>query len=360
MGSSESSFVLNTGGSSSAAGAAAQRRTVGRVAGVAISVGAVAALATMQLLSDPSVPSSFVFVVVLALVTGAGCVLVRWDRLSAGWLHLLPVIATLEVALGVRVVGVYGDIAANYYVLVAVFAAYAFSARGAIAAHVAFAAAASILPLFYLHSHGGELAARALVGVVMLVVIAAIVTVLRERLAERQRELEELAVRDPLTGVGNYRLLADRLEYEIARHRRSGASLTVMLLDLDGFKEINDSFGHLAGDRVLVEVARSLSATVREQDTLARQGGDEFSILAPGTGTEGALRLASRLRDAVATATSGSLSTSVGWVIYPAHAETPSTLLALADADLRRAKPRPRATGRPRAADPRVGILRSL
>ena len=90
------------------------------------------------------------------------------------------------------------------------------------------------------------------------------------------------------------------------------------------------------------------------------QGGDEFSILAPGTGQDGALLLASRLRDAVATATSGSLTTSVGWVIYPAHAEAPSTLLALADADLRRAKPRPRATGRERAADPRVGISRSL
>jgi diguanylate cyclase (GGDEF)-like protein len=359
MGSSQSSLGLNSGGSSRAAGVAAQRRAIGRVAGVSISLGAVAAFATMQLLSDPSVPSSFVLVVVLALVTGVACLLVPWDRLSSGWLHMLPVIATLEVALGVWVVGVYGDIAANYYLLVAVFAAYAFSARRAIAAHVAFAAAASILPLFYRHSHRGELAARSLVGVVMLVVIASIVTVLRERLQERQRELEELAVRDPLTGVGNYRLLADRLEYEIARHRRSGASLTVLLLDLDGFKEINDSFGHLAGDGVLVEVARSLSATVREQDTLARQGGDEFSILAPGTGQDGALRLASRLRDAVATATSGSLTTSVGWAIYPAHAQDPSTLLALADAELRGAKPSPRANGRQRAADPRVGLLHS-
>ena len=145
--------------------------------------------------------------------------------MSACWLHVLPVIAALEVAWGVRVVGVYGDIAANYYELVVVFSAYAFSARGAIVAHVAFAAAASILPLFYLRSRGGEVAARALVGVVMLVVVAGIVTLLRERLEARQRELEELAVRDPLTGVGNYRLLTDRLEYEIARHRRSGGSI---------------------------------------------------------------------------------------------------------------------------------------
>ena len=97
-----------------------------------------------------------------------------------------------------------------------------------------------------------------------------------------------------------------------------------MLLDLDGFKAINDTFGHPVGDRVLVEVARALSATVREQDTLARQGGDEFSILAPATGEEGAVALAMRVRDAVAIATRDSVATSVGWVIDPARGEDAS------------------------------------
>ena len=82
-------------------------------------------------------------------------------------------------------------------------------------------------------------------GVLLLFVIAVIITALREGLESRQRELEELAVHDPLTGVGNYRLLSDRLEYEISRHRCSGKSMTLMLLDLSGFKHANDMYGHL-------------------------------------------------------------------------------------------------------------------
>jgi hypothetical protein len=101
---------------------------------------------------------------------------------------------------------------------VAAFAGYAFSGRGAIVAHLAFTSAASTLPLFYVHSPRGLLGARALVGVLLLVGVAGIVTVLREGLGARQRELEELAARDPLTGVGNYRLLSDRLDHEIARY----------------------------------------------------------------------------------------------------------------------------------------------
>src|SRR5436190_13547612 len=95
---------------------------------------------------------------------------------------------------------------------------------------------------------------------------------LREGLEWRQRELEELAVRDPLTGVGNYRLLSGRLDYEVARHLRSGDCLTVMVLDLDGFKGVNDTFGHLVGDQVLVDVARAVGSSVRAKDTVARQG----------------------------------------------------------------------------------------
>jgi diguanylate cyclase (GGDEF)-like protein len=111
-----------------------------------------------------------------------------------------------------------------------------------------------------------------------------------------------------------------------------------MLLDLDRFKVINDTFGHLVGDRVLIEVARALVACVRSQDTLARQGGDEFSILAPETGEDHAEGLAARARDSLEAATNGSLSTSVGWATFPADGEDAATLLAVADVALRDAK----------------------
>jgi diguanylate cyclase (GGDEF)-like protein len=339
-------------------GLAAETRSVGRVAGVVILLGALVALATVHLLGHRRVPTSFDLVVGVSMCSGVACVLIRWDRLPARWLYVVPAIATVDTALGIRLAGVFGDIAANYYVFVAVFAAYAFSSRRVVAAHVAFASAASALPLFYAGPHASLAGARTVVDVLLLVVIAGIVTRLREGLQTRQRELQELTVRDPLTGVGNYRLLSERLDHEVAHHRRSGESLTVMVLDLDGFKEINDTFGHPVGDRVLIEVARALASSVRAQDTLARQGGDEFSILAPDTDDEQAKRLATRAQEAVTTATNGSLSTSVGSATFPTDTQDPAALLALADADLRRAKPERRAPERAHEGSRRAGILR--
>jgi diguanylate cyclase (GGDEF)-like protein len=262
-------------------------------------------------------------VIALALGSGLACALIPWDTLPARWLHALPIIGTIEVALAVWTAGTHGEMYDTYYVFVTAFAAYAFSSRRAIAVHVTFAATVLVVPLLALHSAGGDTPAKTLLGVVVLVVIAAVVTMLREGVEQRQRELEKLTLRDPLTGVGNYRLLSQRLDYEISRHSRSGRSLTVMLLDLDGFKTINDTFGHPAGDRILCEVARALASSARAQDTLARQGGDEFSILAPDTTDEQAASLAARARAAVAAVTGG----SVGWATYPTQAEDPETLL---------------------------------
>ncbi len=198
--------------------------------------------------------------------------------------------------------------------------------------------AASCLPLFNLDPRHGEVGARVFVGILLLIVTGAMMTALHEGLESRQRELEELAVRDPLTGVGNYRLLSERLDYEIARHSRTAEPITVLLFDLDGFKHVNDTYGHLIGDRVLCEVAHALSTACLAQDTLARQGGDEFSILAPDTTDEQARRLATRAQEAVAATTNAAVTTTVGWGSYPTPNADPATLLSLADADLRRAK----------------------
>ena len=321
-----------------ARGLVAARRTVGRAAGLVITVASLATLGTVQLPGGLPVPVWFDLLVAVSAITGAVCVLVPWDRISVAWLHLLPALATVQIAVGIRVLGAYGDIASNYYILVAVFSAYAFSSRVAVAGQVAFSSAASALPLFYATGRASHTPAQVAVGILTLVVVAGIVTVLREGLQARQRRLEDLAVRDPLTGVGNYRLMTERLDYEVARHRRSGTCFSVLLFDLDGFKAINDTFGHLVGDRVLADVARALVSSVREQDTVARQGGDEFSILAPETDAEGAWRLAARAQQAVSAAANGSLSTSIGVATFPTDAHGSDRLLAQADADLRRNK----------------------
>jgi diguanylate cyclase (GGDEF)-like protein/PAS domain S-box-containing protein len=105
-----------------------------------------------------------------------------------------------------------------------------------------------------------------------------------ERLAAAER-IAYLAHHDMLTGLANRVLFADRLQYEIARSTRHGTGFALLCLDLDGFKLINDRFGHAAGDALLREVARRLRETLREEDTVARLGGDEFAVILPGAAT---------------------------------------------------------------------------
>jgi diguanylate cyclase (GGDEF)-like protein len=123
------------------------------------------------------------------------------------------------------------------------------------------------------------------------------------KLTSSQAELERMAHHDTLTGLPNRSLLADRMQQALARAQRNGTRIAVLFLDLDGFKPINDSLGHKAGDQALQEVTRRLSAVLRQSDTLARVGGDEFVLLATDleAGCEDGIRtLADKCIDAVA------------------------------------------------------------
>jgi diguanylate cyclase (GGDEF)-like protein len=174
----------------------------------------------------------------------------------------------------------------------------------------------------------------------------AVLVSLRERL-ERERDSARASARsDPLTGVANRRAMLERIYYEIARHARTGRSFTVLVLDLDGFKQLNDRFGHLAGDDLLREVARAVQLAIRDQDTLARMGGDEFCVLAPETSSAGARTLATRATEAVSRVTVGieTLGASAGAAMFPADGRTAATLLNAADQRLLDAK---RRAGRP-------------
>ena len=164
----------------------------------------------------------------------------------------------------------------------------------------------------------------------------------RSRQQVRERRLESLTREDPLTGLGNVRVLRDRLGYEIARHQRHGRPLAVVVLDLDGFKGVNDRFGHAAGDEVLRGVGAALARTVRVQDTVVRQGGDEFCVLAPETAREEADLLMDRLRRAVSGSVAGleGLGASFGAAIYPEDGAAAGDLLAEADAAAAEAKRR--------------------
>jgi len=119
--------------------------------------------------------------------------------------------------------------------------------------------------------------------------------------AEAQARLVAQAASDPLTGLANHGAFFERLDAELQRSRRHGRPLSLVLIDLDHFKSVNDVHGHLAGDGVLVETARRLAALTRGEDTLARIGGEEFAWLLPESDAQEAWRAGERARRAIAS-----------------------------------------------------------
>ena len=158
---------------------------------------------------------------------------------------------------------------------------------------------------------------------------------------------EQLTITDDLTRLFNSRYLNLYLGREIKRCKRHGIPLSVIFLDLDGFKDINDQYGHLAGSGTLTEVGKILAQGVRESDILARYGGDEFVVVLPETPSPGALVIAERLRRAIeehpfleAHGLSARISASFGIATYPDHAHSPEGLIQKADQAMYRVKER--------------------
>jgi diguanylate cyclase (GGDEF)-like protein/PAS domain S-box-containing protein len=169
-----------------------------------------------------------------------------------------------------------------------------------------------------------------------------------------QRALEDhlrrQASSDSLTGLANHRRLFEVLQAEIARSKRTHREFSLLLLDLDGLKEINDGSGHQTGDRALCRLAQILTDCRRSIDTAARQGGDEFALVLPETGAAAANLVARRICDLLARdAEEPALSVSVGVASYPKDADTVGTLLHIADRalyDTKDLKPRVARAGR--------------
>ncbi|HZQ86689.1 MAG TPA: EAL domain-containing protein [Acidimicrobiales bacterium] len=176
-------------------------------------------------------------------------------------------------------------------------------------------------------------------AVFSLVIAAYVATLLRDRAATEHR-----ARHDELTGLPNRTLLYDRLDRALSHARRNGTAVTVMFVDLDRFKEVNDTFGHAAGDELLSQTAFRLKACVRDEDTVARLGGDEFALLLPHVnGFEGSVTVAERVMDAFKAPFSLAeqrmvVTPSMGVAIYPEDGTDPQELLANADTAMYRAK----------------------
>jgi diguanylate cyclase (GGDEF)-like protein len=155
--------------------------------------------------------------------------------------------------------------------------------------------------------------------------------------------LRDQAIRDGLTGLFNRRYLDEALESELSRSKRQGSPLGVIMMDLDRFKEYNDTYGHNAGDDLLVTLARMIQDQVRREDIACRYGGEEFLLIMPGASLEATLQRAQSLQKGVNKlhALNQSLkpfTISAGVAIFPVHGATADDLLHAADQALYRAK----------------------
>lgn len=165
---------------------------------------------------------------------------------------------------------------------------------------------------------------------------------MQEQLLSREHDLEDMAYHDELTGVANRRFAVRQLHALLSRARRHGQELSVVLLDADRFKSLNDRHGHGAGDEVLRGLAERLRGRVREEDVVARFGGEEFLVILPDTGPEGAATAAEDLRAAVAAEPFAvgrfalPLTVSAGWATW--RGEDVERLVARADRGLYAAK----------------------
>ena len=193
------------------------------------------------------------------------------------------------------------------------------------------------------------LAILVVVATVAIMGIALIVSVLDRQmharthhlahsLARANEELVQAALHDPLTRLPNRILLQDRIDQAIEKARRKREQFAVMFLDLDGFKGINDAYGHQAGDTLLIEVAARVRGLLRSQDTLSRLGGDEFVLVVAGTDPEDAAMVAQRIIDAIGTTAHHAqgaelhVTASVGIALYPSDGDNERDLMAHADA----------------------------
>lgn len=158
-------------------------------------------------------------------------------------------------------------------------------------------------------------------------------------------KIQELTITDDLTKLYNQRFLQSRLDYEIERARRFDYALSLIFLDLDHFKDVNDTYGHLAGSKLLKEAARLISGMIRTTDMACRYGGDEFLILLPETSKKNAIVLAEKMRSAISShiflsedGINATLSGSFGVASYPVDAHNKNDIIQKADHAMYRVK----------------------
>ncbi|TML27867.1 MAG: diguanylate cyclase [Actinobacteria bacterium] len=289
--------------------------------------------------------------IVLALAVGAIGLALPWHRLPRVAV-MIPVGSGAGLtALACWNTGGTGSPFALFYLYLAAMAAY-FATRRQTGIAVAVVAVSAGLPVAY--DHHVPLIDRLFEWILVSVMSGTLAFVLqqqRERIRKAAEHATALALQDPLTGVPNRRGFEQRAAAELARARRHDEPFSVLYIDLDGFKRVNDVAGHATGDALLRRVALAISVAVRGEDFVARHGGDEFAVLLPGASEAQARQVAGRIMAAVERAGADDpalrgLGASVGGASFPADGLGLEELLERADAELLAVK----ADRRPEAA----------
>jgi diguanylate cyclase (GGDEF)-like protein len=322
-----------------------ERELMGPVSGLLWLGGAGVAIAGHALPgAPPTHPALFWGLVALTVAYSVGCVsrAIPWHRVSLNG-HAVAVAALQPLVwAALWLTGGAGSYIGPVLVLPMLYVAYFFPPRLAWPL-AALEIATYASPLVTCSGPNHLLPQRTLGYGVAYVAVVATIQFLKRRLVAAERHEHAMARQDPLTGLANRRGFDEALTDALAAGgRRAGDGFALLLADVDAFKQINDRFGHTTGDRVLREIAAHATAEVRAGDCVARIGGDEFAIVAPGAGSAAARRLAESLTAAAAQVVPGAgaepVSITVSYAVHPEDGADRDALMRSVDRDLHAAK----------------------
>jgi diguanylate cyclase (GGDEF)-like protein len=323
-----------------------ERARMGRISGVLWILGAAISIGNCYLPGAEHVPMGWVFALCGGIfIYGIAALLgwLRWDKASMKALAIGMVFTIPVIGLGIAFTGGAMSFSEPLLVTTLLYAAFFFPAKWAWPLSIELILIAGT-PLLYDPNAISEAFLPRYVALVVGFLSATWVLVgLRKRLFAAELHYRDVANRDPLTGVGNRRHFDAVLQQELERRSLPGSGrraadespLALLIIDIDDFKGINDNHGHPVGDAVLCQVAERAGSILRSTDTLARIGGDEFAVIAPGAGGDSARLLAEAIRDAVGTQFSDSgipaPNASIGWAVSPADGSDFEALINAAD-----------------------------
>jgi diguanylate cyclase (GGDEF)-like protein len=282
----------------------------------------------------------------LCLALAFAMALVPWPRIGSGWLLVPPLVGVVVIATAIQNMDGGRAVYDGFYLYVALAASYFLPAQ-LLRFVIAAIAVAAAVPLL------GDLSADSIVRWAYVAAgtatMAFVLRAARKQVREYAAQVRKLALVDQLTGALNRRGFEVRANAELSRARRHDQEVTLIYLDLDGFKQVNDNLGHAAGDVVLRRAAISMGATLRGEDVLARVGGDEFVALLGLATTDDARSIGERLiaavrRVAVQEHGSAHVSATTASATYPHDGQTLDELMRAADGRLlarKRSRPQP-------------------